>query len=69
MKKKRMSSEIPPINKRIENKNSMKKETSKTQMIRIDEADHEWIKNEAYEKRLTMKDMVSLLIGSYLYKE
>ncbi len=65
MKKKRMSNEIPPINKRIENKNSMKKETSKTQMVRIDEEDHEWIKNQAYEKRLTMKDMVSLLIENY----
>ena len=65
MKNKRMSSEIPPTNKRIENKNSMKKETSKTQMVRIDEEDHEWIKNEAYEKRLTIKDMISLLIENY----
>ena len=64
MKKRRMSNEAPPTNKRIQ-KSNLKKSEEKTRMVRIDEDDHEWIKNKAYQERLTMKEMVSLLIENY----
>jgi len=64
MKKRRMSNETPPTNKRIQKRN-LKKAVEKTRMIRIDEDDHEWIKNKAYQERLTMKEMVTILIENY----
>lgn len=64
MKNKRMSAERPPTNKRIQ-KNDLKKEEVKTRMIRVDDNDHEWIKNKAFEERLSMKEMVTILIEEY----
>ena len=64
MKNKRMSAERPPTNKRIQ-KNDFKKEKVKTRMIRVDDNDHEWIKNKAFEERLSMKEMVTILIEEY----
>lgn len=64
MKNNKMSNETPPVNKRIKKKNIRKAE-DKTKMIRIDEADHEWIKEKAFQERLTMKDMVTTLIEQY----
>lgn len=64
MKNKRMSAERPPTNKRIQ-KNDLKKAEEKTRMIRVDDNDHEWIKNKAFEERLSMKEMVTILIEEY----
>lgn len=54
----------PPKNKRLK-KDDMKKSNRKTQHIRIDEEDYNWIKETAYIERLSMKDLVSKLVENY----
>ena len=63
MRKKRMSNERTPVNKRIAN--NLRKPESETKIIRIDESDHEWLKETAYIDRTTMKDLVSKVIEYY----
>lgn len=54
----------PPKNKRLK-KDDMKKSNRKTQHIRIDEEDYNWIKEAAYIERLSMKGLVSKLVENY----
>jgi len=63
-RKQRKSNQTPPQNKRIK-KDDMRKTNRKTQHIRIDENDYEWIKEKAYLERISMKDLVSKLVENY----
>lgn len=63
-RKQRESNQTPPQNKRIK-KDDMRKANRKTQHIRIDENDYEWIKEKAYLERISMKDLVSKLVENY----
>jgi len=65
---KRKSNKKTPQNKRI-NKENMKKANRKTQHIRIDEEDYQWIKDTAYIERISMKDLVSKVIKEYKAKK
>lgn len=64
-KRMRKSNQEPPQNKRLK-KEDMTKVNRKTQHIRIDEEDYNWIKETAYIERLSMKDLVSKVIKFYV---
>lgn len=41
------------------------KVVDKTKMVRIDEADHEWLKETAYLERISIKDLVTKVINDF----
>lgn len=38
---------------------------NKTKLVRIDKADHEWLKKTAYMDRLSIKEVVHKVINNY----
>lgn len=63
-KRTRKSNQEPPQNKRLK-KGDLKKVNRKTQHIRIDDEDYNWIKETAYIERISMKDLVAKLVENY----
>lgn len=63
-KRTRKSNQEPPQNKRLK-KDDLKKVNRKTQHIRIDDEDYNWIKETAYIERISMKDLITKLVENY----
>lgn len=42
---------------------------NETKLVRIDKADHEWLKEKAYIDRLSIKEVVHVIIDNYKSKK
>lgn len=70
MKTERRSSHIPPTNARNSRSANAREEKipeshENTKMVRVDIDDHSWLRDKAYQERVTMKELVSIVIDNY----
>lgn len=52
-----------------ENKHKVQSSENETKLVRIDKADHEWLKEKAYIDRLSIKEVVHIIIDNYKSKK